>query len=285
MLAPSFFKTTVAEGQFGISTEGLVQGDVFPDPATRNAARTTILADDEETPMWGGVGVYENIPGASPNPALGPICGRATALTGSKALAGFSTWSYSNVNFPQSKVPTAGVGQQVITFALGSRARIVVACDDELVAQLQDQPIGTQVSWDFLQQRLVPYLGTLTISSGTYDNGTGIITLTMSAPVTFGDGDGVVISSLTGTGAYASLNGSYISINPTSGTTVTLQAAAGVGSSTITGGSLTLGSGASSALPVKVLQVQETGCATVDYDEDTGWANWNYDGAAAVIQI
>lgn len=280
------FKTTVAQGQFGITTNGLVQGDVFPDPTTRNALRTTILDEDETLPMWGGVGVYEDIPGLAngPNQTLGPITGRATALTGSKALAGFSTWSYSNVNSPQSPVPLAGSGQQVLQYPLGSRARIIVACDDELVAILQGGPINANVSWDFIAQRLIPYVGTLTISSGTYNNTTGVIVLTMSAPVTFGDGDAVVLSSLTGTGAYASLNGTYIAV-ATAGSTVTLQAAAGVGASTITGGSLVLGSGASSALPVKVLDLQETGCMVVVYDEDTGFATWNYDGAAAVIQI
>lgn len=290
------FQTTVAEGQFNATSVGMVQGDVYPDPATRNAARTCILADSETIPMWGGVAVYENIPGLGgsfgpsaslgPNSALGPVVGRATALTGSKQYAGFATWSYSNVNSPQSRVPLAGSGQQVITFAKGSRARIVVECDDELVAELQGQPIATQVSWDWAQQRLIPFLGTLTITSGTYDTATGIVTLTMSAPVTFGDGDGIIVSALTGTGTnLASLNGPWVSVNPTAGTTVTFLAPTGLGATTITGGSLTLGSGASSALPVTVLDLQEGNCMTVDYDPVTGFANWNYDASCAVIQL
>jgi hypothetical protein len=281
------FQTTVAQGQFGVTTVGMVQGDVFPDPQTRNAARTTILADTETLPMWGGVGIYEDIPGVAggPSPTLGPVVGRANSLTGSKALAGFSTWSYSNVNSPQSPVPLAGSGQQVIAFALGSRARIVVACDPDLVAELQGQPIGGQVSWDFVNQRLIPYVGTLTISSGTYNNTTGVTTLTMSAPITFGDGDAIVLSSLTGTGAYAGLNGTWTAIDPTGGSTVTFVGTAGLGASTITDGSLVLGSGASSLLPVKVLDVQEAGNMVVDYDAVTGFATWNFDGAAAVIQI
>ncbi len=282
------FATTQAEGMFNNNSEGMRQGTAFPDPAIRNAQRTGILATDETLPMWGGVGVYQNIPGVSggPNPALGPVVGRASALTGSKALAGFSVFDGANamVVSPQSRVPLVGSGGQVMLYALGSRARIVVAMDPALI-DLQGDPIGSNVSWDFVAQRLVPYLGTLTISSGTYNDTTGVVVLTMSAPITFDAGDAVVISALTGTGAYASINGTHTSIETTGGSTVTFNAGAGLGASTITGGSLTLGSGASSLLPVKVLDMQAAGCEVVEYDEDTGFANWNYDGAAAVIQI
>jgi hypothetical protein len=46
-----------------------------------------------------------------------------------------------------------------------------------------------------------------------------------------------------------------------------------------------LGSGASSLLPVKILDIQDTNCMVVEYDSDTGFATYNYDGAAAVILI
>jgi hypothetical protein len=284
------YATSVALGMFNVSSVGLRQGTAFPDPAIRNAQRTGILSDTETLPMWGGVGIYQNIPGVAggPNPALGPVVGRANSLTGSKALAGFSVFDGANgmVTSPQSRVPLIGGMGQVMLYALGSRARIIVAADPVLIG-LQGSPIGGNVSWDFVAQRLVPYIGTLTISSGTYNDTTGVVTLTMSTAIAFEDGDGIVVSSLTGTGAYASLNGTFTAIEPTDpgAVTVTYNAGAGLGASTITGGSLTLGSGASSALPVKVLDVQETNCEVVEYDTDTGFANWNFDGAAAVIQI
>lgn len=283
------YKTTVGAGLFNTQSKGLVQGDVFPDAATRNAQRTGVLAEDETLPMWGSVGIYENIPGVigDENPSFGPIMGRANSLTGSKALAGFSTFNgaYAMVSTPQSRVPLAASGGQVMSFALGSRARIVVQADSALI-DLVGLPIGSQVSWDFVAQRLVPYLGTLTITSGTYNNTTGVVTLVMSAPITFDSGDAIVISSLTGTGTnLAELNDTWIAIEPTGGTTVTFIAPAGLGATTITGGSLTLGSGASSALPVKVLDIQDTNCQTVDYDAVNNFANWDFDGACAVIQI
>jgi hypothetical protein len=154
------------------------------------------------------------------------------------------------------------------------------------VASLFGSPIGVAVSWDFVNQLLVPFIAAaLTISSGTYNNTTGVITLTMSAPITFGPGDAVVISALTGTGAFASLNGTYTAIAPTSGSTVTLAGTAGVGASTITGGAASLGSGANSTLPVKVLEVRAADNVTVAWDAVNLIASWNYSGACAVIQI
>lgn len=275
-------------GLFNVSSKGVRQGTAYPDPSTRWALRGCILDASETLPMWGGVGVYEDVPGEAgdPNPVLGPVCGRATALTGSKALAGFSVFdqAYGMITSPQSPVPLIGTYGQVMTYALGSRARIAVACDPGLVS-LQGGAIGASVSWDFVNQLLVPYLGTLTISSGTYNSTTGVVTLTMSAPITFSPGDSIVTSSLTGTGAYASLDGTFTALDGTTGSTVVYNAGAALGAATITGGSLTLGSGASSALPVKVLEVQDSNCETVVYDSDTGFATWDFDGACAVIQI
>lgn len=291
--------TTVGQGLFsGASSHGLTQGTAYPDPATRYALRGGILSQSETIPMWGGVGIYEYVPAGytAPSQSLGPIggrsttlgvtVGRATALTGSFPLAGFSVFdqAYGMINSPQSPVPLAASGMQVMSYRLGSGARIAVACDPALI-DLQGTPIGSHVSWDFVNQRLVPYLGTLTISSGTYNSTTGVVTLTMSAAITFSPGDSIVVSSLTGTGNYAQLDGTFTALPGTTGTTVIYNAGAGIGASTITGGSLTLGSGASSALPVSVLDVQASGCMTVDYDPTTGFATWDYNAAAAVIQI
>ena len=277
-------------GLFNVSSDGLRQGTAYPDPATRYALRTGVLANAETLPMWGGVGIYENVPGHvnanSPSYALGPIVGRATALTGAYALAGFSVFdqAYGMITSPQSPVPLIGSYGQVMSYALGSRARIAVACDPTLI-DLRGGPIGANVAWDFTNQLLIPYEGTLTITSGTYDNGTGLVTLVMSAPITFESGDSIDVGSLTGTGAFAGLDGTFTAIEPTGGTTVTYNAGAGVGASTITGGSLTVGGAANQALPVKVLDVQSTNCEVVVFDPATGFATWDFDGACAVIQI
>jgi hypothetical protein len=283
--------TSNALGSFNVSASGLVQGTAYPDPAIRYSLAGGILLAAETIPMWGGVGIYETVPnpmavlGARDN--LGPQVGRANSLTGSKALTAFSVFdqAYGMLNSPQSPVPLAASGGQVMYYRLGSKARIAVACDAALVS-LQGGIINAQVSWDFTNQLLVPYnASALTISSGTYNNATGVVTLTMSAPINFGPGDDVAVSSLTGTGAFASLNGNFTALAGTTGSTVVYNAGAALGASTITGGSLSLGSGAGSALPVSVLDVVASNCMTVNYNATTGFATWNYSGACAVILI
>jgi hypothetical protein len=241
--------------------------------------------------MWGGVGVYMNIPGVvgQPNTAFGPQMGRADSLSGTKALAGFSVFdqNYTAVTTPQNTVPIVVSGQSVHAYGLGSRARIAVACDPAL-ASLYGTPIGGNVAWDFTSQMLVPYIAAaLTITSGTYVSATGIITLTMSAPITFSAGAALTLSALTGTGAFASLNGTWTSIAPTSGSTVTLQGPVAAGAATITGGTATPGSGVGTTaiLPVKVLEVQTTNNITVAWDPINLVATWNFNGSAAVILI
>lgn len=285
-----YVQTAGNGGLFNVSSDGLRQGTAYPDPATRYALRGGILASTETLPMWGGVGVFMNVPSSlntDPNTALGTTMGRAVSLAdATKPLAGFSVFdqAYGMITSPQSPVPLIGSFGQVTAYPLGSLARIAVACDPSLI-DMQSGPIGAHVSWDFTNQILVPYLGTLTVSSGTYVSATGVITLTMSAPITFGPGDSVTLASLTGTGAYASLDGTWTAIAGTTGSTVVLQGPVGAGAATITGGDATVGGAASQALPVKVLDVQATNCETVTYDSVTGFATWNYNGACAVIQI
>ena len=274
-------------GLFNVDADGVRQGTAYPDPSTRYRLRGCTLADTETLPMWGGVGVYMNVPGGTGNPRynLGPVCGRATALTGSTALAGFSVFdqAYDGITSPQSPVPLFGTSMFVAVYPLGSLARIAVACDPSLTS-LRQGPIGANVSWDFTNQLLVPYLGTQTITSGTYVSATGVITLLMAASQTFDAGDSVTLASLTGTGAYASLDGTWTALT-VSGTAVTLQGPIAAGAATITGGNLTVGGSASAELPVKVLDIMTSNCETVVYNSTTGFATWNYAGSAAIIQI
>jgi hypothetical protein len=79
----------------------------------------------------------------------------------------------------------------------------------------------------------------MTIASGSYQSSTGIVVITITAGVGLTVGGQVTLSGLTGTGANLnSLNGSFITIPTTSGTTITFNAGAGLGSITITGGTI-----------------------------------------------
>lgn len=282
--------TTNAAGSFNIESAGYVQGTALDQPSIRNTLAGGVLKSTETLPMWGGVGISELIAGATgqPSEVLGSLITRATNNTAHTTgqLTGFSVFdqNYSAINSPQSPVPLSGTNMQVNFYRLGSGARICVQADASLVS-LEGGLITQQVSWDFVNQLLVPYVGTLTVSSGTYNNTTGVVTLTMSAPITFGPGDAVIVSSLTGTGAYAGLDGTFTALAGTTGSTVVYNAGAGVGASTITGGSLTLGSGASSALPVDVIDINVGNSMTVSYNATTGFATWNRSGSCAVILI
>ena len=280
---------TNATGQFSVSTYGLTQGTIYDDYVDRQKIAGGFVASTETYPMWGGIGITEDIPALTADISLGGAIKRALNNTAANAgqLTGFTVFNQAHamISSPQSPVPLAPNGASVHIVRLGSGVRLAVACDPALGGDIDGGVITQQVSWDFVNQVLVPFVGTLTITSGTYNNTTGIVTLTMSAPIIFGPGDAIILSSLTGTGAFASLNGTWTAIAPTSGSTVTFQAPASLGATTITGGSLTLGSGASSALPVKVLEVNNSNSKTVLFNTTTGFATWNLSGSAAVILI
>ena len=285
--------TTNAAGTFNIQTNGYVVGTALQDPAVRNLLSGGIVGPLETIPMWGGLAISEtSVPlGTSstlPVNQLGGYITRATNVStvgATSSITGFTVFDqvHSMITTPQSPVPQAGSGSMINYYRLGSNARICVQADPALVS-LNGTITTNRVSWDWVNQLLVPYLGTLTISSGTYNSTTGLVTLTMSSAVTFSAGDAIVVSSLTGTGAYASLNGTFTALSAT-GTTVTYQATAALGATTITGGSLTLGSGASSQLPVRVLDVQVGNSMAPSYNATTGFVTWNYSATSAVILI
>jgi hypothetical protein len=278
-------------GLFNATSTGVRQGTAYADPSTRWRLRMCELANSETLPMWGGVGVYMNVPGGAGNPsyALGPICGRAVSLNdASKPLAGFSVFdqAYGMITSPQSTVPLIGSYGHVNVYPLGSLARIAVQADPSLVS-LRGGAINANVSWDFTNQLLVPYLGTLTVAAtgSSYASATGIVTLNMSAAPTFSAGDSITVASLTGGGADLGKADGTFTVLSVVGNLVTYAIATGLTITSITGGNVTVGGSASQALACKVLDVMSTNCEIVSYNSTTGFATWNYNGAAAIIQI
>jgi hypothetical protein len=285
--------TSNAAGTFNVTSVGLVQGTAYPDPSTRFALNGGLLATSETIPMFGGVGIFENVPngsGTNPSATLGCQVGRANALTGSKALTAFSVFdqAYGMINSPQSPVPLAPSGGQVMYYRLGSRARIAVACDPSLVS-LRGQPIGSQVSWDFVNQRLIPFSATYpqtTITGATWANTSGgQTTFTVGTDLTadINAGDDINVSGVVSTGGTGvGFNGAFTVVSITSSTIVVSQPAASSPGTYSSGGVVLAGGG---ALNVEVIDVQDTNCMTVTYDPVTGFATWNYNGACAVILI
>ena len=249
------YTTTNAAGSFNIDSTGYVQGLSLDNPAARQFLNGGVLGPAETIPMWGAVGISENIPGATaspplPNKQLGSQIIRATTVTAGVAgsITGFSTFdqAYSMVNAPANPVPLSYSGDYVAFYRFGTGVRLPVQLDPNLV-ELYGSPINVDVSWDFQNQVLVPYAtasvtsGTqataATVSSGTYNGTTGIVSLTTNAAHGLLPGDTFTLSGMTGTNASTYLDGSFVATAGTTGSTLNFAVATGL-TLTITGGNL-----------------------------------------------
>lgn len=283
--------TTVATGMFnGPSSKGYIVGQAQPDPATRYALKAGVVNSGEQLPMYGGVGVFADVPSQSLSVPL-PSIGRATALTGSTGLIGFavSDQAYNLVIDPGNQVPAAGPNQTINFYTLGSRARIAVAADPSLV-DLAGQPLNSQVSWDFTNQLLIPYTPAhsgATISDAVWasTNG-GEITFTVGTDLsgTLGAGDAIAVTGVVNTGGASTgaFNGTWDIVSITSSEIVVLAPSSVSLGTYASGGSVAAGGG---ALPVTVLDVLPTGNMVPQHNPITGTLSWNYSGAAALIQL
>ena len=284
--------TTSGMGLFnGASSKGYIAGQAQPDPATRWALRGGLVASSETAPMYGGVGVYADVPAQALSVPL-PAIGRATALTGgTKNLIGFtvSDQSYNLLIDPQNPVPSAGSGQTIGWYPLGSRARIAVACDPSLIA-LAGSLLNAQVSWDFAAQMLVPYSAAYagaTISNAVWANTSGgEVTFTVGSDLT-GDldaGDDIDVTGVVNTGgdSTSAFNGNWIVVSVTS-TTIVVKAPSSASIGTYASGGQVVGGGG--ALAVTVLDVVPAGNMVPVWNAALGTLTWNYDGAAALIQL
>lgn len=300
----SYLNTTNFAGTFNISSGGYFQGMYIDDPTTRFLLAGGVLANSETIPMWGGVAICESIlPNLGTNPpsnVLGGLITRATNVSTTGAASSATGISVINQNYAAvintgSNVPLTPSYGLVNFFRFGSNARIPVQATSGLVG-IEGNPITNQVSWDFVNQQLIPFIAAYSavaaggITGATYTSSTGIIALTFSsAPFGAGIGTGangvyISIAGLTGTGV-APLNGDWpVTGTATAGTVVSVQGPIGLGTLTITasGGTLAAGGG---AFPCKVIEYLPTNSPTVVYNSVTNTANWNFNGSIVVIQI
>ena len=293
--------TVNAAGTFGIQWNGAIQGTAMPDPATRWALASGLLSQSETIPMWGGVGISELVPvpqgspPLTPSQTLGGSISRATniSLVGAAAsLTGFSVFdqAYGMIATPQSQVQMAGSGMQVMFYRLGSGSRIWVNMVPGLVSA-QGVIITQQLSWDFLNQQLVPYspaFASATISGATWASTSGgQTTFVVNTDYTtlLNAGDVINVSGVVNTGgtSTSAFNGQFVVASVTDATHVVVTQAAAVTPGTYaSGGTVAAGGG---ALPVKILKTEIGNSMVVVYDPITGFANWNRAGSCALIQI
>jgi hypothetical protein len=181
---------TNAPGMFSIESDGFIVGTAMPDPAARFALSGGWLATTETLPMFGGVAIGESVPLERPpvtraDVALGGIITRAADYA---HLTGFSVFdqNYAAVNSPQSPVPTTDKGGLVNFYRLGSGARVALAIDPTLIS-LEGGLITAQISWDFVNQKIIAFATTalnvrvLSIKASgcmvpVYTSGTGFTT-------------------------------------------------------------------------------------------------------------
>ena len=295
----NYTQTTNAAGSFTTTTSGGVQGTQYDDPETRWSLRSGIVAQSETIPMWGGVGIYEQIPNlaaGNPEQSLGSVIGRATTLTATnaKGLSGFSLFNqvYNAPTSTNSTVPLAASGMTFNYQRLGTGARIWVACDPSLTS-LEGGAVGQNVSWDFNAQRLAPYdasTATITINSASWANTAGgqittaVTNWTGAWQPTAGDIVTISGATNTGTGGAAAINAQFTVVSATStGAVLAAPDATGTVYGTI-GGSPVFNFG-TGALNVRVDQIVPAGNMIVAYNPATGNAIWNYSGPCAIITI
>ena len=297
------YATTNAAGQFQVQSDGFIQGMAIADPVARFNLATGVLASTETLPMWGGVGITENIPPASttaPNGAtltndgsLGGTIARATTISATGAagaLTGFSVsdQAYAWITTPQNTAPIMTVGGVVPYYRFRSGARLVVACAPSLV-NLDGSPISQQVSWDFTAQQLIPFSAAYpqtTITNAVWASTSGgRITYTVSTDLTadIDVGDYINVSGIISTGGTGvGLNGNFQVVSISSTTIVVTDAQASSPGTYSSGGIVVAGGG---AVPCSVLQTQAAGNKTIVYNSTTGTVNYQNSGACAVILL
>lgn len=273
------YQTTQPGDSFLQSTQGYVQGALMDDPAVRMELTAGYLKSTETIPMWPGVALqeYVNTNGAAAD-------GTGAAVARSLTAATITGWCVGNQNgsmvvTPGSTVPIQGVGGDIHYMRTGSNARIAVQCAASLVASLATGAVNSQVSWDFLNQQLIPYVAAYNanvITATTWaatNGGQATFTTTSAHGVTVGSYFQISGSVPTG------YNGDYIALAGTTGSTLIGALATNPGSIT-TEGTLVAGGGAA---PCKVLSTNTNSKIVSPYVAGTSllWTTGN----AAIILI
>jgi hypothetical protein len=83
----------------------------------------------------------------------------------------------------------------------------------------------------------------VSITSGTYNTATGAVSLVTGAGSNLASGNNFSLSALTGTGTFSALNAGWTATSGTTGTTVNFTGPTGLGTVTITGGTVSVCTG------------------------------------------
>ena len=277
--------TTNAAGQFSTTSDGAVQGTAQESPVDRFQLYTGVLAATETLPMWGGVGISENIPIVGSDGAQGSSIIRATSVTAGAAgqLSGFSVsdQTYAWLTTPQSFAPSAQAGMTVPHYRLGSRARVWLPIAPTLIS-LDGSVITSQVSWDYVNQQIVPYAAAYVanpITGATWASTSGgrtTFTVTNDLSAVLAATDVIEVTGVVSTGGTGvGYNGQFSVVSVTSTTIVVTQLSASSPGTYSSGGTVVAGGG---ALPVKILYISPSNNKLVKYDPTTGFVTYSPNG-------
>ena len=152
--------TTSAINSFLLETQGYVQGAFYnDDPAIRMQLTAGQLASTVAQPIWGGMAISKIV-----QPINQSGLGNSIVLATSDAnLGGFTVFNqaYNMMIVPGNSVPIAVANMTVNYFSLGSNAQIVVLCDSAVAAAIEGGFTNQQLSWDYVNQQLIPYNATI----------------------------------------------------------------------------------------------------------------------------
>ena len=153
---------TNAAGTFVARSEGAIQGMFVDDPAIRNELVSAVVSPAQSTPLWGGMGITENLTTAgTEDQSIGSVLALATSQAN---LTGFTVFNQAAamIASAQSPVPLAAagggttlVGGAINFFRLGSRARIWVACSSAVAAAFAGGAVNAAAYWDYTNQVLL----------------------------------------------------------------------------------------------------------------------------------
>lgn len=280
-------QTTSPANSFLLQTEGWVQGSYFDDPSSKNWLAAGLIASSVTQAVWGGMAITENIPNINTNQAGNNLVLAATNV----GITGFTVFNQANnmIITPGNTVQQAGSGMSVSYFRFNSNARIAVQCSASLASSLQGDPTNTQVSWDLVNQVLVPYsagYASNAVTNAVWASTAGgqtTFTVTTNPTGVLSAGDTVTTSGIVNTGgsSTAAFNGVFTVVSVTSTTVVVSQPAAGSVGTYASGGLIAGNQGG--ALACKVLGFNNNS-KIVQYNSTTGILNWGV-GPAAIIQI
>jgi hypothetical protein len=270
---------TNAAGSFSIVSDGYVQGDAMDDPSVRNQLTQGLLASTETLPMIAGAMIYENISGgAGVSGVLGGTVGRALTLA---AAAGFSVLNQAHhyLTSPQNTAPIALANMSVHFYRFGSRARIPLQIDPNLITSLQGLPIGSQVSWDYNLQRIVPFAPVTAnenITSLVWSG--GVVTGTTSSAHGYSVGNDITIAGAVPAG----FNGDFPITSVPTTTTFTYALPVSPGTET-TPGAIVAGGG---LMPGKIIDLQAGNSKVYGLDPSgSGAYIWLPNGNTALVEI